>query len=41
VAVAQAVTGQKPRFSVLKLDDVGHVPWVDNPESVARALGVG
>jgi pimeloyl-ACP methyl ester carboxylesterase len=34
-----AVVARNPRFSFVKLPDVGHVPWVDDAESVARALG--
>ena len=40
VEEVEALVVRNPRFSVRKLADVGHVPWVDDPESVARALGV-
>ena len=36
----EAVVARNPSFNILKLADVGHVPWIDNPEIVARALGV-
>jgi pimeloyl-ACP methyl ester carboxylesterase len=37
----EAIVARNPRFRLVKLADVGHVPWVDNPESVAQAMGVG
>jgi pimeloyl-ACP methyl ester carboxylesterase len=36
----EAIVARNARFSMLKLADVGHVPWVDNPEIVARAMGI-
>lgn len=33
------VVERNPRFSLVQIPGVGHVPWVDNPESVAKALG--
>lgn len=39
-AEVEAVVAQNPRFDLLKIADVGHVPWVDNAEGVARALEV-
>ena len=37
----EAVLAMNPCFNLHKLADVGHVPWVDDPESVAQALEAG
>jgi pimeloyl-ACP methyl ester carboxylesterase len=33
-----AIVARNPRFSFLKLPAVGHVPWIDDAATVAKAL---
>jgi pimeloyl-ACP methyl ester carboxylesterase len=34
----EALVTRNPLFNVVRIPDVGHVPWVDNPESIVRPL---